>query len=278
MYYIGPHVSIAKDISLAPERAKELGATGFALFTKNQKIWKAKPLEEESIKAFEENMKRLAFPRESVLPHAGYLINPATGKDDLREKSFLLMLDEMERAKLLDLKALNIHPGAYVEGEREDGIKRTVLFIDQVLERTESVMIALENTAGAGTVLGDKLEELEKMMALSKHPERIGITIDTMHLFGAGYDVKGNVGKVMDEVFSRFGEEKLIGMHLNDSKVPLSSHKDRHESLGEGLIGIEPFLHLMHDERLEGKPLVLETPNEEKWAEEIRILLDEGKK
>ena len=274
MFYIGPHVSIAKDISLAPVRANELGATGFALFTKNQKVWQAKPIEEKSAEAFREEIKSLGYTSKAILPHAGYLINPATMKEDLREKSLSLMLDEMDRVKTLNLNVLNIHPGAYVEGEREDGIKRTVAFLDEVLSRTDDVMISLENTAGAGTVLGDDLKELEKMIAMSSCPDRLGITIDTAHLFGAGYDVKHEIDKIMDEIFSTFGVEKLMGMHLNDSKAGLGSNKDRHERLGLGEIGLEPFLALMRDDRLDGKPLVLETPDEERWKYEIATLLN----
>ena len=274
MLYIGPHVSIAKDISLSVERAHALGATGFAIFTKNQKVWHAKDLEEKSIKAFRENLQRCSIPLKAILPHAGYLINMATPKEELREKSMALMLDEGKRVNQLGIDLLNIHPGAYIEGERIDGIKRTAAFLDEALDQLPGTLrIALENTAGAGTVLGDRLEELQSIIEYSRHKDQIGITIDTMHIFGAGYDVRNNMTGVMDEVMERFGKEKLYGMHLNDSMVELGSHKDRHDSIGIGKIGLEAFMELASRSDIEEKPLILETPNEERWPYEIGTLL-----
>lgn len=274
MLLIGPHVSIAKDISLAVERAHEKGATGFAIFTKNQKVWSAKPLEKGSIEKFRKNLEKYSYLTSSILPHAGYLINPATARKELRDKSLELLVDEGLRTNQLGINVLNLHPGAYVEGDREEGIRRVALFLDEALERLpEEVTLAIENTAGAGTVLGDSLEELEKIIGLSRYPERLGITLDTMHLFGAGYDVGGDIDSIMDEFISRFGKSKLKGMHLNDSMVPRASHKDRHASLGKGLIGLEAFKRLVGRSEVQDIPLILETPNEELWQEEISILL-----
>ena len=274
MLYIGPHVSIAKDISLSVERAHALGATGFAIFTKNQKVWHAKDLEEKSINAFRGNLRKYGIPLKAILPHAGYLINPATPKEELKEKSMILMLDEGKRVHQLGMDLLNIHPGAYIEGERVDGLKRTAAFLDEALDQLpETVRISLENTAGAGTVLGDKLEELQAIIEYSRHKDQLGITIDTMHIYGAGYDVRNNMTGVMDEVMERFGSDKLFGMHLNDSMVDMGSHKDRHDSIGIGKIGLDAFLELASRKDIEEKPLILETPNEERWPYEISTLL-----
>lgn len=274
MLLVGPHVSIAKDISLSVERAHELGATGFAIFTKNQKVWQAKALEENSAEAFKANLERFAMSPSCVLPHAGYLINPATPDEELRSKSLSLLLDESLRVEKLGIGVLNLHPGAYIEGDREDGLKRVTTFLDEVLSRLPSgIRFSLENTAGSGTVLGSRLEELEQIISYSSHSDRLGVTIDTMHLFGAGYDVKSDMDGIMDEVMERFGREKLFGMHLNDSKVPLGSRKDRHESLGKGLIGMEPFLALAGRSDIEDRPLILETPDETLWKDEITALL-----
>ena len=161
----------------------------------------------------------------------------------------------------------------YKEGSREDGMKRSAWMLDQVLSAFPSLRIAIENTAGAGTILGSSFEELDGIISGSACKDRIGITIDTAHLFGAGYDVRNDIQGIMDSFFSRFGKEKLYGMHLNDSKVPLSSRKDRHESLGKGLIGLEPFMEIVRMDEVQGLPLVLETPDESAWAEEIRTLL-----
>lgn len=275
MLWIGPHVSIAKDISLSVERAHGYGATGFAIFTKNQKVWHAKPLEETSIRAFRENLRKYGIPIGAILPHAGYLINPATPREELREKSMCLMLDEGNRVHQLGIDLLNIHPGAYIEGEREDGLRRTASFLDEALDRmSPEIRIALENTAGAGTVLGDRLEELESIIGYSRHSDQLGITIDTMHMFGAGYDVRNDMTGIMDEIMSRFGSDKLFGMHLNDSMVELGSHRDRHDSIGKGKIGLEAFMELARRKDVENRPLILETPDETRWPMEISTLLE----
>ncbi len=269
MRFIGPHVSIEKDIALAPGRARALGATGFALFTKNQRVWKAPPLREESIEAF----RKSPYPASAVLPHAGYLINPASPDPELWEKSYRLFSDEAGRVLSLGLDVINLHPGAYKEGERIDGIKRSAAMIDRVLSENPGLRIAVENTAGAGTIIGASFEELETLLSLSSIPERIGFTLDTAHLYGAGYDVASDPAGVLDSFFSRFGKEKLYGMHLNDSAVPLGSHKDRHASLGKGFIGKEAIKAAA--ECTDGIPLILETPDESLWPDEIAFLKEE---
>ena len=273
MLYIGPHVSIASSVALAPERAASLGATGFAIFTKNQRVWSAPALDNESIASFKAAMERHGYAPSAVLPHAGYLINPATPDEELMRKSEALFSDEAGRVVALGLDVINIHPGAYKEGEREDGLRRSAAMMDRILDTYPSLRIAVENTAGAGTVLGSTFEELDALISFTRNKDRLGVTLDTAHLFGAGYDVREDITGVMDSFLSRFGRDKLYGMHLNDSKVPLSSHKDRHESLGLGLIGLEPFLQIVRMEAASGIPLVLETPDESRWKDEIATLL-----
>lgn len=276
MLYIGPHVSIAKDISLAPERAHELGATGFAIFTKNQRVWRAAPLSEESIASFRNTIMKYGYTPRSILPHAGYLINPASPDKELWEKSLGLFLDEAARTVSLSLDTINIHPGAYKEGSKEEGIKRSAAMMDEVLDRTPGLRIAIENTAGAGTILGSSFEELDALLSAAKEKDRIGFTLDTAHLFGSGYDVASDPDGVLDAFSSRFGSGKLYGMHLNDSKVPLGSHKDRHESIGKGLIGRDAFLAIVKRTDVQNIPLVLETIDESLWKEEVSLLLSAG--
>lgn len=208
----------------------------------------------------------------AVLPHAGYLINPATPDEELRAKSLSLFCDEAERTVLLGLSTINIHPGAYKEGDRKDGLRRSARMIDEVLSAVPAIRIAIENTAGSGTILGSTFEELDELLENVNCKERVGFTLDTAHLFGAGYDVKNKATVILDDFVTRFGKEKLFGMHLNDSKVPLSSKKDRHESIGEGLIGKEAFKAIIQHDATENIPLILETPNEERWPEEVKIL------
>lgn len=274
MLFIGPHVSISGSIALAVERAKELGATGFAIFSKNQRQWASPALKEEDINLFKENMKKCSYSPRSVLPHAGYLINPASPDPELREKSLKLFNDEADRITALGLDIINIHPGAYKEGDRRDGVLRSINMIDEVLEAHPGLRIAIENTAGAGTIIGCRFEELLMLLENSKHKARVGFTLDTAHLFGAGYDVKSDINKVLDEFFSLVGKDKLFGMHLNDSKVPLASNKDRHDNLGKGLIGLDPFKELVRRAEVKELPLILETPDETLWKDEIKELLD----
>ena len=273
MIHIGPHVSSQGSVSFAPLIAKELGATGFALFTKNQRQWRSPELKEEDISAFKKNILDSGYSPKSILPHAGYLINPASPNEEMADKSFNLFLDEGQRVVRLGLETINIHPGAYKEGSMEEGIKRCSLMVDRVLEEVPGLKIALENTAGAGTIIGSKFEELDAILSGIKNKDRVGFTLDTAHLFGAGYDVKGDPDGVLDSFFSRFGEDKLFGMHLNDSKVPLSSNKDRHESIGLGLIGKEAFLTIVRRSEVMNIPLILETPDESRWKEEINEFL-----
>ena len=274
MRFIGPHVSIKENISFAVDRAAAIGATGFAIFTKNQRIWSAPPLSDESIESFRKKMAEKNYSPSAVLPHAGYLINPATPDEELRAKSLSLFCDEAERTVLLGLSTINIHPGAYKEGDRKDGLRRSARMIDEVLSAVPEIRIAIENTAGSGTILGSTFEELDELLANARCKERVGFTLDTAHLFGAGYDVKNKATAILDDFVTRFGKEKLFGMHLNDSKVPLSSKKDRHESIGEGLIGKEAFKAIIQHDATENIPLILETPNEERWPEEVKMLLE----
>lgn len=274
MLYIGPHVSIASSIALSVERAHELGATGFAIFTKNQRQWKSTPLKDEEILLFKENLSKYGYSGNEILPHAGYLINPATPDAELREKSLNLFLEEASRLTQLSLNVINIHPGAYKEGSREDGIKRSAAMLDEVLDRFPTIRIAVENTAGAGTILGSKFEELEMILDNVHAKDRLGFTLDTAHLFGAGYNVKDAPGAVLDDFFSRFGADKLYGMHLNDSKVPLNSNKDRHDNIGKGLIGKDAFFDIVKRKEVQNIPLVLETPDDTLWMDEIKELLN----
>ena len=273
MLYIGPHVSISGSVAFAADRAHELGATGFAIFTKNQRQWKSPALKEEDIAAFKAKLEEYGYTKNAILPHAGYLINPASPDPELRAKSIELFQEEASRLEALGLDVINIHPGAFKEGDRTDGIRRCAAALDEVLSAHPTVRIAVENTAGAGTILGSTFEELDMILSEVKASDRVGFTLDTAHLFGSGYNVRDDVNKVLDEFFSRFSPEKLYGMHLNDSKVPLDSNKDRHDSIGLGLIGEECFKAIVRRKEVRGIPLILETPDETRWAEEIKMLL-----
>ncbi|MCC5906767.1 MAG: deoxyribonuclease IV [Balneolaceae bacterium] len=275
MKYIGAHVSAAGGVENAPQRAKEMGATGFALFTKNQRQWKAKPLSEENITTFKKRCKEFGFNMDAVIPHDSYLINLGHPEKAKLQKSLDAFLDELQRCEQLGIKMLNFHPGSHLKKISEKECLRIIAeSINWSLDQTEFVKAAIENTAGQGTNMGYRFEHLAEIMDQVEQKERVGVCIDTAHAFAAGYDLSTEKG--FQETFDEFGKivgfENLLAMHLNDSKKELGSKVDRHESLGDGLIGWTPFELIMADPRFDGIPLILETPNPERWPEEIEQL------
>lgn len=275
MKYIGAHVSAAGGVDLAPARAHELGATAFALFTKNQRQWVAKPLEEKTIKAFKDNCKKYGFSSEQILPHDSYLINLGAPEDDKLEKSRAAFIDEMERCNQLGLTLLNFHPGSHLKKiDESDCLSRIAESINIAHEAVPSVIAVIENTAGQGTNLGWKFEQLAEIINQVKDKTRVGICIDTCHTFVAGYDLSSK--EACEKTFAEFdrvvGFSYLKGMHINDSKIELGGKVDRHHSLGEGHIGWACFEYIMQDNRFDGMPLVLETINSDIWAQEIATL------
>lgn len=275
MKFIGAHVSAAGGVENSPKRAHEIGATGFALFTKNQRRWKSKPLTEESILGFKKRCEKFGFPMESVIPHDSYLINLGHPEKEGLKKSRDAFLDELQRCEQLGIQKLNFHPGSHLKKiTEEDCIKVNAESINEALDQTEFVKAVIENTAGQGTNLGYRFEHLAAMIERVEQKDRVGVCIDTAHAFAAGYDISTEIG--FEETFNQFdlivGFDKLMGMHLNDSKKALGSKVDRHESLGDGLIGWTPFRIIMEDSRFDGIPLILETPNTERWPDEIAQL------
>jgi deoxyribonuclease-4 len=275
MKYIGAHVSAAGGVDLAPARAHELGATAFALFTKNQRQWVAKPLEEKTIKAFKESCKKYGYSSEQILPHDSYLINLGAPEEDKLEKSRAAFIDEMKRCNQLGLTLLNFHPGSHLKKiEESDCLSRIAESINMAHEAVPSVIAVIENTAGQGTNLGWKFEQLAEIITQVKDKTRVGICIDTCHTFVAGYDLSSK--EACEKTFSEFerivGFSYLRGMHINDSKIELGGKVDRHHSLGEGFIGWDCFEYIMKDPRFDGIPLVLETINSDIWSQEIATL------
>jgi len=274
-YYVGAHVSAAGGVENAPLNAKKLGANAFALFTKNQRRWEAKPLTSRSIKAFKENCARLGFAPEQILPHDSYLINLGHPEAEPLEKSRNAFIDEMQRCEQLGLSLLNFHPGSHLRKIPEaECLSRIAESINLALEATSGVSAVIENTAGQGSNLGFSFEQLATIIDQVEDKSRVGVCIDTCHMFAAGYDIRTE--ESCREVFEQFeqivGFQYLRGMHLNDSKGGLGSKLDRHHSLGEGEIGYEVFRFIMQDDRFRGIPLVLETIDESIWADEIQLL------
>jgi len=275
MKYIGAHVSAAGGVFNAPKNAHDIGATAFALFTKNQRRWDAKALDENSIRKFKAACQRYNFSAAQILPHDSYLINLGHPESEGLQKSREAFVDEMQRCQQLGLTLLNFHPGSHLNKINEhDCLLRVAESINWALTETTSVKAVIENTAGQGTNLGYRFEQLATIIEHIEDKTRVGICLDTCHTFVSGYDLRSK--EACDETFKAFadvvGFEFLSAMHINDSKVPFASRVDRHAPLGGGEIGWPCFQYIMQDARFEEIPMVLETTNPDIWAEEIRQL------
>lgn len=275
MKYIGAHVSAAGGVENAPLNAQKIGATAFALFTKNQRQWKAKPLTEKSIEAFRRNCDKTGFTPDQILPHDSYLINLGHPEKEGLEKSRLAFMDELQRCSQLGLKYLNFHPGSHLGKIPEsESLARIAESINLAVDHTPDVIAVIENTAGQGTNLGYRFEHLAEIIDQVADQSRVGVCLDTCHSFAAGYDLKTAQGyaDTLAEFDRIVGLNYLKGLHLNDSKKDLGSHVDRHDSIGKGKLGVEPFGFIMNDDRIDGIPMILETPDNTLWAEEIKLL------
>ncbi len=275
MKFVGAHVSAAGGVENAPVNAHNIGATAFALFTKNQRQWKAKPLTEKSIQLFRERCNRYGFAPAQILPHDSYLINLGHPEEEALQKSRAAFIDEIERCMQLGLDRLNFHPGSHLRTiSVTECLQRIAESINIALDKTDGVTAVIENTAGQGSNLGWQFEELAEIIDHVEDKGRVGVCLDTCHTFAAGYDLRTeDACKNTFEQFSgTVGFEYLKGMHLNDSKGELGSRKDRHHSLGQGEIGWDVFRFIMQDERFNNIPLVLETIDESIWPEEIAAL------
>lgn len=275
MKYIGAHVSGAGGVENAPLNAAAIGAKAFALFTKNQRQWNASPLSEESIAKFKENCATHGYEPWQILPHSSYLINLGhPGKEELA-KSRAAFLDEMQRCEQLGIPQLNFHPGSHLKRiSPEESLKIVAESINIALDKTRSVTAVIENTAGQGSNLGHTFEQIRDIIDLVDDKKRVGVCLDTCHTFTAGYDLVSP--EAYEETFRQYDEiigfGYLRGIHLNDSMKALGSHVDRHDSIGKGFLGLEVFKRLMNDIRFNNLPIILETPNEELWADEIKLL------
>ena len=275
MKYIGAHVSASGGVENAIKNAQEIGATAFALFTKNQRQWLAPALSSKQIETFKRAMAEAGYTASQVLPHDSYLINLGHPDKEGLEKSRESFFEEMHRCELLGLDRLNFHPGSHLKRiSIEESLERIAESINMALERTSGVTAVIENTAGQGSNLGNRFEEIAYIIERVEDKSRVGVCLDTCHSFAAGYDLRSR--EACEATFAEFerivGFGYLRGMHLNDAMRPLGSRVDRHSPLGAGEIGWECFKYIMQDSRFDNIPLILETPNEELWSEEIATL------
>jgi deoxyribonuclease-4 len=290
MKFVGAHVSASGGVDNAPLNAMKIGAKAFALFTKNQRQWKAKPLEEKTIESFKANLEKSGVLPKHVLPHDSYLINLGHPEIEKLDKSREAFIDELHRCEQLGLVLLNFHPGSHLvkvpkkDPEYVDKIMEAELncldviadSLNVAIEATKgmNVKLVIENTAGQGTNLGYKFEHLAHIINGVEDKSRVGVCLDTCHTFTGGYDLRTREAydATMDEFERLVGFEYLSAMHINDSKPKLGSRVDRHHSLGEGEIGWDAFNFIMNDERMNDIPLVLETINSDIWDREIEAM------
>jgi len=275
MKWIGAHVSAAGGVENAPLNAKKIGAKAFALFTKNQKRWQQKPLSQGNITAFKNNCKETEYNPDQILAHDGYLINLGHPETEGLQKSRAAFLDEMQRCEQLGLPALNFHPGSHLKkSSPRECLERIAESINLTLDRTKRVKAVIENTSGQGSNMGFRFEQLAHIIDKVEDKTRIGVCIDTCHLFTSGYDfrTRETYQATFDEFDKVVGFQYLRGVHLNDSKKDYQSRVDRHESIGKGTLGLEPFRMMMGDKRFDRIPIILETPAPDLWPTEIELL------
>lgn len=275
MKYFGAHVSASGGVENAPLNARKIGAGAFALFTKNQRQWVAAPLAAAQIDAFKANCAEGGYRPFQILPHDSYLINLGHPDGAGLEKSRQAFNDEMKRCELLGLDRLNFHPGSSLKEISDEACLALIAeSINLALEATSGVTAVIENTAGQGSNLGWRFEQLAYIIDRVEDKSRVGICIDTCHAYSAGYDL--STAAACEATFAELdrvvGLKYLKGMHLNDDLKARGSRVDRHAPLGEGTLGVEVFKYIAADPRFDDMPLILETPDESRWPEEIAQL------
>ncbi|MDD3856273.1 deoxyribonuclease IV [Sulfurimonas sp.] len=273
--FVGAHVSASGGVFNAVANAQAIGAKAFALFTKNQRQWNGKELDGETIDKFKNALQASGILPRHILPHDSYLINLGHPEDEQREKSMEAFLDEVQRCELLGLDKLNFHPGSHLKKISEDEcLTKISEAMNITLDKTKGVSLVIENTAGQGSNLGFKFEHLAQIIDKVEDKSRVGVCIDTCHMYSAGYDIRTR--EAYDKSWREFdkiiGFKYLMGMHINDSKAKFGSHVDRHNSLGAGEIGLDAFRFIMNDDRMDDIPLILETIDDSIWKEEIVLL------
>ena len=273
MKYIGAHVSASGGVENAPVNANAIGAKAFALFTRNQRQWKSSPLTKKSISLFRERCEEFGYAAEYILPHDSYLINLGHPEAEGLQKSRDAFLDEMQRCEQLGLNRLNFHPGSHLNKiSIEKCLDRIAESVNMTLDKTTGVTAVIENTAGQGSNVGNEFWHLRYIIDKVEDKSRVGVCLDTCHTYTAGYDIVNEYDRVFTEFDEVVGRNYLCAIHLNDSKKPLGSRVDRHDSIGKGLIGIDFFRRFMQDSRFDDMPVILETPDDTIWRDEIKML------
>jgi deoxyribonuclease-4 len=271
MLNIGCHLSVSKGFEHMGKEAIKLGGNTFQFFTRNPRGGKAKDIDADDVKALIKLMEENNFAK--ILAHAPYTLNPCSKDERTREFAFETMSDDLKRMEYLPNNMYNFHPGSHVGQGIDKGIELISALLNTVLWEDMTTTVLLETMAGKGSEVGSKFEELKRIIDNVELESKVGVCLDTCHVFDGGYDIKDNLENVLDEFDRVIGIERLKAIHINDSKNPLGSHKDRHEKIGKGNIGLEAFERIVTHPTLKDLPFYLETPNElEGYAKEIALL------
>lgn len=269
--YIGNHLSSAKGYEAMGKQAVRLGGETFAFFTRNPRGGKAKEIKPEDVEKFLEIAKEQHFGK--IVAHAPYTMNACAAKEDIRELAYTMFTDDLKRMEYTPGNYYNFHPGSHVGQGAETGITLITELLNQVLHPEQTTTVLLETMAGKGSEVGRNFEELQAIIERVDLKEKIGVCLDTCHVWDAGYDIVEHLDEVLKEFDRIIGLERLKAIHLNDSMNPLGSHKDRHARLGEGQIGLEALQRIVCHEKLQGLPFILETPNDDEgYAAEIAMV------
>ena len=271
MLNIGCHLSTTKGFYNMGKEALSIGANTFQFFTRNPRGGKAKDIDENDVAKLINLMKENNFSK--ILAHAPYTLNACSKDESTREFALQMMEDDLKRMEYLPNNLYNFHPGSHVKQGTEAGIEFIAELLNKVLKKEQTTKVLLETMAGKGTEVGRSFEEIAEIISKVELKEHMGVCLDTCHVYDAGYDIVNDLDKVLDEFDKIIGLDRLYAIHLNDSKNPFSSHKDRHEKIGEGFIGLEAITRIINHPKLRNIPFFLETPNElDGYAKEISIL------
>lgn len=271
MLNIGCHLSASKGFFNMAKTAYEINANTFQFFTRNPRGFAAKDIDEADIKKYHEFIKDKGFAK--ILAHAPYTLNPASSDEKVRDLALRIMQDDLLRMEYVPNNLYNFHPGSHVGQGSEKGIELIVNLLNSVLSENQTTTVLLETMAGKGSEIGRSFEEIKDIIDKTKLGNKLGVCLDTCHIYDAGYDIVNNLEGVLDEFDKIIGLDRLCAIHMNDSKNPYESHKDRHEVIGGGYIGLEAMVNIINNPRLKDIPVFLETPNElDGYAKEIKLL------
>ncbi len=271
MFYIGCHLSASKGFLHMAKEALSIGANTFQFFTRNPRGFAAKDIDEADVREFLKYTEENGFGK--ILAHAPYTLNPSSADERVRDLALRIMEDDMARMEYIPGNLYNFHPGSHVGQGAEKGIELTAELLNTILKPNQTTTVLLETMSGKGSEIGRSFEELKAIIDKVVLSEKVGVCLDTCHVYDGGYDIVNNLEDVLDEFDRIVGLDRLHAIHMNDSKNPFESHKDRHEKIGEGSIGLSAMKAIINNPRLKHLPIFLETPNElDGYAKEIAVL------